>query len=144
MFPRHHIILGFIFAAIIYFSFGTTIYQAGTIFLASFLIDADHYFTACMAKKKMLWYGEAFRFHIAQGERLKKLASKGIKEKETFHPFHTIEFNTLILLLVLFLNPLFYFILAGMIFHIILDIYWLRREGILTIREFSLIKYLMR
>ena len=144
MLPRQHIIYGFIFSVLFYFIFHIPIIYAISMFLASFLIDFDHYMTACMSEKRLLNYKEAFDFQIRQGIRLIKLAKKGIREYETFHVFHTVEFQILIFILGVFVSPLFYFILMGMLFHIALDIYQMRKLGVLHTREFLLINYLRR
>ena len=54
--------------------------------------------------------------------------------------FHTVEFHILVFLLG-FLWPGFWFILMGMIFHSILDLISLTYERQLWHREFSLTRY---
>jgi len=57
--------------------------------------------------------------------------------------FHTIEFFLLVALLSYFV-PLLKYLLAGLIFHILLDIYDLVRLKVPFIRAYSLIEHLIR
>ncbi|HXC93601.1 MAG TPA: hypothetical protein VN652_06290 [Geobacteraceae bacterium] len=57
--------------------------------------------------------------------------------------FHTIEFFLLVALLSYYIPPLKY-LLAGLIFHILLDIYDLVRLKVPYIRAYSLIEHLIR
>lgn len=57
--------------------------------------------------------------------------------------FHTVEFFLAIALLSVFF-PLFKYLLAGLIFHIILDIYDLIRLKVPFIRAYSLFEHLIR
>jgi len=74
-----------------------------------------------------------------------QIIENAVKQKCFFvlSPFHTLEF----FLLIFFLgrvNPLFYYMLAGMLYHLSLDMYHLARSGILFLRAFSLIEYFIR
>ena len=57
--------------------------------------------------------------------------------------FHTIEFFLLVALLSIYFPPLKY-LLAGLIFHILLDIYDLVRLKVPFIRAYSLIEHIIR
>jgi len=57
--------------------------------------------------------------------------------------FHTIEFFLLVALISCFIPPLKY-LLAGLMFHILLDIYDLVRLKVPYIRAYSLIEHLIR
>jgi hypothetical protein len=130
MLPKTHIIIGAVFSIILYFLFQIEIFYAVLIFLASFLIDFDHY--AFYAKKKKNWsLGKAYLF-----------LKKHEKKKPMMMEFHTIEFHILILLLGFLWNG-FWFILIGMIFHSILDIISLTYNREIKLREYSLIRYVI-
>lgn len=132
MLPKTHAILGFIFSTLSYFTFPITIFQAILIFLSSFLIDFDHYWF--YVKKTKDW-------NLKRASNWKVYLSK--KHKPIMHIFHTIEFIILIIILSFFWN-IFLFILIGMLFHSILDIIDLIYRKVINIREFSLIRYLIR
>lgn len=57
--------------------------------------------------------------------------------------FHTVEFYLCVAILVTFFAP-FKYLLAGMVFHILLDIYDLIRLKIPFIRAYSLVEHLFR
>lgn len=57
--------------------------------------------------------------------------------------FHTVEFFLLIAILGL-LHPVFFYILAGMLFHMALDVYHLSRSNIVFFRAFSIIEFFIR
>jgi hypothetical protein len=130
MLPHTHATYGAIFALIIYLLFPITLSQAALIFLASFLIDFDHY-TWYVLKKKDFSLKNAYYF-------LKELEHK----KRSLMLFHTIEFHLLVFLLA-YIWIGFWFILLGMIFHSILDIIHLVYEKKLSQREFCLLRYII-
>ena len=57
--------------------------------------------------------------------------------------FHTIDFFILLGLLAIW-YPCFWYLLAGCLFHFCIDLFDLRRKGILTIRAFFLVEHLIR
>jgi hypothetical protein len=130
MLPKTHIILGGIFVILVYFIFKISILNIVLIFLASFLIDFDHYLF-CVNKNKTCSIKKAYNF-------LKDLKLK----KPVFMIFHTIEFHLIVFILGFLWNG-FWFILIGMLFHSIMDIISLTYEKELWHREFSLIRYLI-
>ncbi len=132
MLPRHHIILGAIFSFLLFWLFSLTLLQASLIFLASILIDFDHYLWH-IQKKKDLSLRNAYLF-------LKKLDKNPTKPLMML--FHTIEFHILIALLG-FLWMGFFYILIGMAFHSIIDLLYFGKRNMIYIREFSLIRYLI-
>ncbi len=133
MLPKTHIIFGAVFSALIFFLFKITFFEASLIFLASFLIDFDHY----------LWYvGKNKDFSLKKAFR--------IFTDELRHPnkplmmiFHTLEFLILVFALSYFWKG-FLFILIGMLFHSFLDIIDLINRNLLGKREFFLIRYLIK
>ena len=132
MLPKWHILFGFLFAYIIYWFSSITIFQASLIFLASVLIDFDHYLW--YVKRKKDWnLKNAYLF-------LKRLKKQ--KHKPIMHIFHTIEFIIFIGILSFYFN-FFLFIFIGMLFHSILDVIFLGYEKRIYVREFSLIRYLL-
>lgn len=130
MLPKTHIIFGAIFSILMYYLFHTTIFQASLIFLASFLIDFDHY--AWYVNKKREFSLKKAYFHL-----------KNVRPtKPTMMFFHTVEF-LLIVFLISFLWQGFLFILIGMLFHSILDIIQMAHDNEIYYREFFLTNYLL-
>ena len=128
MLPRNHIYLGLIFSIIIYLYTPASYFQASLVFFASFLIDFDHYVWYVLRKKDFS-LKNAYYF------------LKGISgyHKPTMMFIHTIEFHIFTGLLIFFWSG-FFFVLLGMVFHSILDIFSHMK---LSCREFSLIKYII-
>jgi len=130
MLPKTHILIGGIFAVLVYLIFAISPLNSLLIFLASFLIDFDHYLF-CVNKNKDWSLKKAYYF------------LKGLNpNKPVFMIFHTTEFHLFVFILG-FLWDGFWFILIGMILHSILDIGLLCYEKEIKYREFSLIKYLI-
>jgi hypothetical protein len=141
MLPKTHIILGFIFTLVIYLIFPQIILiYLALIFLASFLIDFDHY-VAAIKHTKSFSLSKAFNYYIEQDEIEKKRAKKGIREKGDFHIFHTFEFLLFVYLMSFLWTPLIY-VFIGMIFHSLLDIVYMIDKQMLYRREFFLINWI--
>lgn len=137
MFPRHHILLGFIFSGIFWAFFpSTNLIYILLIFLSSFLIDFDHYVVAVI-KNKHLSLKKAFDYHDKKGKREAMEHKKGLREKGDFHILHTIEVLVFVAFLGFFWKGFFY-VSIGMIFHSLLDISFLVYRGIHYKREFIL------
>jgi len=121
MLPKTHIIVGAIFSLLIFFIFPQIGWlNAMAIFLASFLIDVDHYIYY-VYKEKDHSLKRAYRWFVRNGinfYRLRKSQQK--KYKRAIFIFHGIE-CWLIILLMVFVHNIFLFILAGIILHMILD-----------------------
>jgi len=111
MYPKQHIIFGFLFSLIIFLIFPQIEWIGfAAIFLSSFLIDVDHYI-----------------------ESEKKSQSLSLKEQKNspspIFVLHGIEILVIIALLGIFFSKLFLFIFVGFSFHFLLDaihIYFLR------------------
>jgi hypothetical protein len=131
MLPKWHALLGFLFSYIAYWFTNITLLQASLIFLASFLIDIDHYIWYVL-KAKDFSLKKAYVWH-------KKIPPL---HKPIMQVFHTIEFHILVGLFGIFWNG-FYYILIGFIFHSLVDItYFIIRRKI-SVREYSLIRFLI-
>jgi len=135
MLPKWHILFGAVFTTLIWFFIPSMpIIYLTSIFLASFLIDFDHYANALM-KNKSPSLRKAFEYHDKKREEELKEISKGIRRKGDFHLFHTIEFHAVIGLLGLIWSG-FFFIFVGMLFHSLLDVSSLLFAGVFHRREF--------
>jgi len=141
MIPRYHVILGVIFSLIIWLFFpSTNLFYLSLIFLSSFLIDFDHYLNA-MQKTKKIDLSNALKYYKKLLKKQEDNKRKGIRNKSDFHLFHTIEFHILIWLLG-FLWPGFYYILIGMVFHSISDLVWLIKKDFFYAREYFFFHWL--
>ncbi len=118
---KHHLLIGFVFSYILIYFFNIPLTTGIIIFLSSVLIDADHY----------LWYGmefkdwnplNAIKWYQKKGKKYHHLRKE---EKEKYRCgvfiFHGIFFWIILSLLGYFVNPLFFWILAGIGIHIISD-----------------------
>lgn len=125
---RHHILIGLIVSSAIVFFSKATFLEGTIIFLASILIDFDHY----------LWYGtvtkdwnplHAIRWYIKKNPQLKNLSKK---EKNKFKKgvfiFHSVGFWIALYLLSLY-NNFFLFILIGIGIHILADYFHMIKNG---------------
>ena len=135
MLPRWHIILGAVFTALTWFFIPSMpLIYLTLIFLASFLVDFDHYTNAVMGNKSPN-LKKAFEYHKKKREEELRDISKGIRRKGDFHLFHTIEFHAVVGLLGLLWSGFFY-IFMGMLFHSLLDVSSLLFTGVFHRREF--------
>jgi len=132
MLPKFHIILGAIFSALMYYLLQITLFQTILIFFASILIDFDHY---------LFYVQETKKWSLQKAYNWKIYRQK--KHKPIMMIFHTIEFLILVFILS-FVWKGFGFILIGLVFHSIFDMIQLGYEKKLYIREFSLIRFLLR
>jgi len=132
MLPKTHAILGAVFSVLIYFIFHVSLFNVSLIFLASVLIDFDHY-VFYIQKKNDFSLKNSYNF-------LKKESQK--KHKPMLHIFHTLEFMILIIILS-FIWQGFLFVFIGMIFHSAFDIGDFIYHKKYTAREHFLIRYLI-
>ncbi|MAG38020.1 hypothetical protein CMI45_01365 [Candidatus Pacearchaeota archaeon] len=143
MLPRYHILLGLIFAGVLYLlSPGIGLFNLSLIFLSSFLIDFDHYITGWQ-RTGSLSLKKIFEYHRKNNIKEKKEIARGIRKKSDFHLFHTIEFHALIGLLGIFWIGFFY-IFVGMIFHSLTDLLSLTYKGRLHRREFFFFNWISK
>ena len=142
MLPKSHIILGAVFSALLWFFLPQIAwYNILLVFLASFLIDFDHYMCA-VRKNRSLSLKRALNYYYELGKRETSEFKKGIKKKGHFHIFHTVEFHLFVLLIGLWFEP-FFFIFIGMIFHSLMDLIDMSYKRRLYRREFFLVKWLI-
>ncbi|MFW6283163.1 MAG: hypothetical protein ACOC1P_03885 [Minisyncoccales bacterium] len=124
MLPITHIVLGFIFSAVLFFIFPEiNLLEAGIIFLSSFLIDIDHYIYY-VYKKKDLSLKNAYSWFIKKKAYFDTLSKEQRKKYSSgsFLFLHGIE-TLIILFLLSFLLELSIlgFIAIGFSFHLITD-----------------------
>lgn len=121
MLPKTHIIIGALFSIALWLIFpAINWYGTLTIFLASFLIDFDHYLYY-VKNKRTLNLREAYKWFVDKREKLLRLTSQErAKYKKVIMIFHGIE-CWIILLLLLFVHKIFMLILVGILIHMILD-----------------------
>lgn len=131
MLPKWHLLFGAIFSLILYLIFPQIgIFNISLIFLSSILIDFDHYLWTIKRKKY---------FNLKEVYLWNKNLPKN--HKPITHIFHTIEFIIFIAILSFYFN--FFFILIGIIFHSVLDIFDIIYSKKWGCREFSLIRFLI-
>ncbi len=143
MLPRWHIILGAAFTLLLWIVAPTTNpFYLLLVFLASFLIDFDHYICAVQRTKNYSLL-RAFRYHQEQEQKHRKEHARGVRRQGDFHLFHTIEFHVFIAILGLIWTP-FLYIFMGMVFHSLLDLIGILRNDVLYRREYFLTKWLQK
>ncbi len=120
MLPKYHIIIGFLFSLAIYYFFQITLIEAGIIFLASFLIDVDHYFLYIFKTGDFSFKNSIKFFYERRKKWLKLPVSKRENYKKAIFVFHGIEFWVLLIILANYVN-LIWFALTGIIIHMSLD-----------------------
>ena len=123
MHPIKHLILGIALAAILFVILPEiTLIQLGIIVVSSVLIDIDHYFYYVYKKKKLNPI-KAYKWYI--GNR-RKCCAIPQEQKINIHfgtyCLHGIEILIILLLLGFFVSNIFYFILIGFTFHLLLDL----------------------
>jgi len=106
MLPIVHIAFGILLSILLYPYFG---FYVIIIFLASFLIDIDHF----------LWCG--FKYKNWNLKNVYKFYINNNKLKDILNIFHTIEFLILLIILAFYFR-FFLFFLIGVSLHYILDI----------------------
>ena len=129
MLPKHHFYIGLTTSIIVYFISGPL--NAILFFFGSFFIDTDHYIAFVFKEKN--W----------------SLRKSYYYWKDEHYPydelmvFHTIEVWLLILIVGLLIHPVL-FILAGMLFHELFDIYDMNKRKLYDARAISLFAWSIR
>ena len=128
MFPKHHILLGTIFAAALFLIFPKIDLIGFLLIIAStVLIDIDHY-VYYVFKKRDLSLKNAYNWFIQK--RKKYLALSRKKRNEIYteaHFLHGIEPLLILFVLGVYVSKYFYFLLIGATFHLFLDIIYQRK-----------------
>lgn len=142
MLPKPHIFYGAVFSFFLWIIFPNLNWYVLVIFLASFLIDVDHYISYILIKKDFS-LKKAYKYFRILHEKMKNLIKKGKKAKAPLVVLHTIEFFIILLFLSFFSN-LVLFVFIGFLFHSILDLIDIYMEfGTLYPRQFSVIFFLI-
>ncbi|HRZ85793.1 MAG TPA: hypothetical protein P5277_03345 [Candidatus Paceibacterota bacterium] len=140
MYPKNHIIYGFIFSLFIFFVFPSVGWFGSlTIFLSSILIDFDHYIYFIW-KKRNLSIKKSYNWYIDTEKKYSQLP-KELKRKVYFGFYFLHGIEAIILLLITYFltkQLLFIYILVGFVFHQILDFIELR---IRNIKSYKLISF---
>lgn len=105
-------------------------------FLASILIDLDHYPMSIIATKSFS-IKRMFRYHQELFKYVKKNPYLGLCI------FHTMEFLAIFIVLSFYSSIAFY-ILLGLIYHLVLDTIFLYKEGCLFKKANSILEYFVR
>lgn len=143
MWPKWHILYGFLFTLLLWMIFPDISYFYIIItFLSSFLIDVDHYLYFVI-KTKNFSFSKSLEYH-----RLKEIEEvqnykKGIRKKMGFHPFHTIEFHIIIGLFSLVWKP-FLFVFIGILFHSLIDFCDMFSRDRIYTREYFFVNWLKK
>jgi len=135
---KSHIIAGAVGAIAFYSIFGP--FKTLIFFLASFLIDVDHYLDYLWRTKGKDWSPKRmFQYYDYVIE------NKYDKNNIGFSIMHTVEVFFIIYLLSLYVSSeLFLPILCGMAYHMIFDMVWLSYHKVTFIRPFSIVEYIIR
>lgn len=122
MLPKTHAILGLVFSVILFLLVpDVSLVDASLVFLASVFVDADHYIYYVL-RKKDISLRNAYAWFIEKRDFLCSLNSEEIRKYErAIMIFHGIEFWAILAFLI-FIHKIFLFILAGILFHICLDL----------------------
>lgn len=138
MLPRWHILLGASFSLVLFFIFNVSFLNSLIVFLASFLIDIDHYIIYAFRKKDL-----SLRKACDWYKKLDDVYKRGVKKNPHLRCplfiFHTVEFFVVAGLFSLYFN--YFYILIGFLFHIIIDLADLIFSNLFNLKELSLINY---
>ena len=100
------------------------------------LIDVDHYFLYVQRRKSFSVPG-MFRYFRELQPIQRTVSYIGLCV------FHTVDFFALIGVLAFF-RPILYSLLAGCLYHFVIDLFDLRRKGVIFIRPFFLVEHFIR
>ena len=123
MLPHKHFILGIIFTAVLFLFFPSIgIFGAIIIIASSVLIDVDHYIYYVFKKKKLspIKAYKWFRGNMKKCHRIPK-EHQGKVHFGTYL-LHGIEPLIILFTFGFFVSDIFYFILIGFTFHLLLDL----------------------
>lgn len=100
------------------------------------LIDVDHYFLYIQRRRNFSVPG-MFRYYRELQPIQHRIPYVGLCV------FHTVDFFALVAVVAAFHPPL-WALLAGLLYHFVIDLWYLRRKGIFFIRPFFLVEHLVR
>jgi hypothetical protein len=129
MYPKYHILYGAIFSIILIPLFG--FWNSLVVFLASFLIDVDHY-TRYVYEKRDFSISRSIKYYY----------NKSIKRKHEVYLLHTVEFWLLLLILGYYYS-IFIFILFGVLFHMACDFIDMVHKKYYDVRVYSIIIWMI-
>ncbi|MFH1307808.1 MAG: hypothetical protein ABIH72_03065 [archaeon] len=135
MYPKWHILIGAVFFLFLIPFIGAL--SALIVYLASVLIDFDHY-TVYVYRKKGLSLKKAYNFYM-KFEKYKKSGKKGIKLP--LNVLHTLEF-TIILGILSFFNYYILLIFVGFLFHSLVDLIYMTVKDYTGLREYFFFRWL--
>lgn len=125
MLPKTHILVGLFSSIVLFVFFPINLFFVLFFFLASFLIDFDHYIYFII-KNKSFNLKKAYFWFKNKSKKLKELSPEKRKNSSTgIYIFHGIEWIILFFFLGLKINLSFLFISAGMFLHLTLD--WIEK-----------------
>jgi len=141
MLPRQHLIYGLIFSIAAVLIFNISINFGIIIFLASLLIDIDHYFTYVYRKKDLNIF-RTYQYWIAEEKKWRALTKKQKSKTKLAHfLFHGIE-SLIILLFLSQYSNIFFYIFLGFTFHLFLDyILIIQKKDPLSIKFSQILLY---
>ncbi len=121
MFPTQHAILGAIFAFLLHLLYPPfSVLGLTLLFLASFLIDVDHYLLYVIERRDIS-LRKAYFWCRDLGLTYESLTPKQLKTARIpICFFHTFE-STIILFILSFFSEFLFFIFLGFIFHLLVD-----------------------
>jgi hypothetical protein len=121
MLPKYHILIGFVCCALLVIFFNLSWQAAVIIFLASVLIDFDHYISYVIDKKDIP-LKNAYRWFVSRKKLWFSLPQEQReKYKRVTMLFHGIEFWAIPAILSVFYD-FFLWVLLGIAIHMIIDL----------------------
>ena len=118
--PLKHLVLGILFAFVLFKIFPIGIYGFSLIVLSTFFIDVDHYFLYVF-KKRDLSLRNAYHWFVKNFDKRILMSRKEKQDyKYGFLLFHGLEFWIILAVLSIY-SDFFLYIFIGVMFHIFLD-----------------------
>lgn len=118
--PKWHLLYSFIFSFILIYFFEISLFYGAILFISSLLIDLDHFLLYILEKKSF----HPIKFLSWSDKKTlawKKLGASAKNYRAPQFILHGIEFILILILLAVFINKIFLFILIGVLFHLFLD-----------------------
>ena len=135
---KYHVLIGAIVSYSITIIFNLEPLIGLTIFLASVLIDIDHYFWYAFETRDLNPF-HAIGWYLRSEKKNRKLSKREKEEyKIPVFIFHNWICWATLLVLGIFTNRIFLLILIGFAIHIIPDLIYLKRRGLSIQRKISI------